>query len=63
MNVDDVLGLPLAKAIAYDSALQVLDGKRPATTSITKEDEKIVKFLSNNQKDILEKLKSMRRFN
>lgn len=63
MNVDDVLRLPLAKAVAYDSALRVLDGVSPATSNITKEDKKIVKFLSENQKDMLEKLKSMRRFN
>jgi hypothetical protein len=60
MNVEDVLNLPLAKAVAYDSALQVMDGTRVATIDITQEDKDIVKFLSDNQKGALEKLKSMR---
>lgn len=63
MSVDEVLELPLAKAVAFDSALQVMDGRQPATATITKEDKEIVKFLSENQKDALEKLKSMRRNN
>ncbi len=63
MSVDDVLKLPLAKAVAFDSALQVMDGNRPATATITEKDKEIVKFLSDNQKEALEKLKSMRRFN
>lgn len=63
MNVDDVLKLPLAKAIAFDSALQVIDGSRLATANITEEDKKIVKFLSDNQKEAIEKLKSMGRYN
>lgn len=62
MNVDEVMRLPLAKAIAIDSALQVIDGKTPATASISAEDKEIVKFLSDNQKAALEKLKSMRSF-
>ena len=61
MNVDDVFNLPLAKAVAYDSALQVIDGIRPSTIAISKEDEKIVKFLSDNQKDMIKKLEDMRR--
>ncbi len=60
MSVDEVLHLPLAKAVAFDSALQVIDGTRPSTASITQEDKDIVKFLSDNQKGALEKLKSMR---
>ncbi len=62
MNVDDVLNMPLAKAMAYNSALDVMDGKRPATTSISEKDKEIVKFLSDNQKDIIERLKDMRSF-
>ncbi len=62
MSVDEVLKLPLAKAMAFDSALRVLDGKQPATANISETDKEIVKFLSDNQKDALEKLKSMRRF-
>ena len=62
MTVDEVLNLPLAKAVAFDSALQVIDGTRPATAVITQENKDIVKFLSDNQKDALEKLKAMRRF-
>ncbi len=62
MSVDEVLKLPLAKAMAFDSALRVIDGKLPATANISNKDKKIVKFLSDNQKDALEKLKSMQRF-
>lgn len=62
MNVDDVLNLPLAKTIAYQSAIDVIDGKKPAQTTISKEDKEIVKFLSENQEGMIEKLKSMRRF-
>ena len=54
--------MPLAKALSYDSALQVLDGTRPATVILREEDEKIVKFLSKNQENVIEKLKSMQRF-
>lgn len=59
---DDVLKMPLAKAIAFNAALDVIDGKQPATTSLTNEDKEIVNFLSENQKDVIEKLKNMRRF-
>jgi hypothetical protein len=62
MSVDEVLKLPLAKAMAFDTALRVIDGKQPATANISNKDKEIVKFLSDNQKDALEKLKSMRRF-
>jgi hypothetical protein len=62
-KVDDILDMPLAKAIAFDSALQVLDGVKPATVNITEEDQEIVNFLSKNQENVLEKLKNMRGFN
>lgn len=62
IHPDDALKMPLAKAIAYNSALEVLDGKRTATTTITEEDKKIVNFLSANQKEVIERLKDMRRF-
>ena len=52
--------MPLAKALSYDSALQVLDGTKPATTILRKEDEEIVKFLSENQESVIEKFKNMR---
>ncbi len=43
-----------------DSALQVLDGVIPATGRITEKDKDIAKFLSENQEDVIEKLKTMR---
>ncbi len=63
IHPDEVLKMPLAKALLYDSALQVLDGTKPATVELRKEDEEIVKFLSKNQENVIEKLKNMRRFN
>ncbi len=60
MHPDEVLKMPLAKALSYDSALQVLDGTKPATTVLHKEDEEIVKFLSKNQESVIEKFKNMR---
>lgn len=60
LSFDDALELPLAKAMAMDSALQVLDGVKPATGSITDDDKEIAKFLSKNQESVIEKLKSMR---
>ena len=62
MNVDDVLNMPLAKAMAFNSALDVMDGKRPATTTISEKDKEIVKFLSDNRKEVIEKFKNMRSF-
>ncbi len=61
IHPDEVLKMPLAKALLYDSALQVLDGTKPATTVLRKEDEEIVKFLSKNQESVIEKFKDMRR--
>lgn len=63
IHPDEVLKMPLAKALLYDSALQVLDGTKPATVELRKEDEEIVKFLSENQENVIEKLKNMQRFN
>ncbi|KKM96931.1 hypothetical protein LCGC14_1173100 [marine sediment metagenome] len=60
IHPDEVLKMPLAKALSYDSALQVLDGTKPATTVLRKEDEEIVKFLSENQESVIEKFKNMR---
>jgi len=60
LSFDDALELPLAKAIAMDSALQVLDGVKPASSKISEEDKNIAKFLSENQESVIEKLKSMR---
>jgi len=60
IHPDEVLKMPLAKALSYDSALQVLDGTKPATTILRKEDEEIVKFLSENQESVIEKFKNMR---
>jgi len=62
MHPDDVLNMPLAKAIGYNSALEVLDGTKPASTTITEKDKEIVNFLSDNQKGVIEKLKTMQRF-
>lgn len=62
MSPDEALSLPLAKAIAYNSALEVLDGTKNATAEISKEDKEIVKFLSDNQKEVVERLKNMRSF-
>lgn len=61
MHPDEVLKMPLAKALSYDSALQVLDGIKPAAIVLRKEDEEIVKFLSKNQESVIEKFKNMRR--
>ena len=60
MHPDEVLKMPLAKALSYDSALQVLDGTKPATVVLRKEDKEIVKFLSKNQESVIEKFKNMR---
>ena len=61
IHPDEVLMMPLAKALSYDSALQVLDGTKSATIVLREEDEEIVRFLSKNQEDVIEKLKNMRR--
>ena len=63
MPINDVFDMPLAKALAIDSALQVIDGTKVANTSISDEDKEIVKFLSENQESVLKRLKSMRRLN
>ena len=61
IHPDEILKMPLAKALSYDSALQVLDGVKPATVVLHEEDKKIVKFLSKNQESIVEKLRNMQR--
>ena len=63
LSFDETLDLPLAKALAMDSALQVLDGVKPVTGKITDEDKEIAKFLSKNQESVIEKLKNMRGMN
>ena len=62
MHPDEVLKMPLAKVLSYDSALQVLDGTKPASVVLREEDKEIVKFLSENQESVIEKLKDMQRF-
>lgn len=62
IHPDEMLNMPLAKAVAYNSALEVLDGTKPASTTITEKDKEIVNFLSDNQKGVIEKLKTMQRF-
>lgn len=62
MDIDNVFDMPLAKALAIDNALQVLDGTKPASISISEEDKEIVKYLSENQEKAIEKFKEMRRF-
>lgn len=62
MSIDDVFDMPLARAISIDTALQVMDGTREVTSNISEEDKNIVKFLSENQEDMLKRFKSMKRF-
>lgn len=59
-TVEEVLDMPLATAIAYNSALDVIDGKKPVTAKISEDEKAIAKFLSDNQKDVLEAFKERR---
>lgn len=60
-TVEEILEMPLAKAISYNSALDVLSGRKPVTAKISDDDKAIAKFLSDNQKDVLEAFKERRR--
>lgn len=43
--------------MAYQTALEVIDGVRNPTADISEEDKEIAKFLSENQEDVLEAFK------